>query len=476
MGKLKIMGLDFEALTFHLSGSIVSNIRHSSDMCQSDLGYEMEGAKMTRKPKKLTVSHTGLSRVGVNEEQDFTFAVGSHEYHCTRFQAKFISNRVFRLLSTDCTANRLETSDISDSDHELLQICSIYSGESIDICDSNVSSLLEFCGWLCNSELESQLIEYSIGDDSLSISNVLSRLDLKSSHSVDISNEINFISSRLNDFSIESLGCLNSSIFERILSNESFRIRNEDSLLDILTSIGYFELLGYVECLFLSVSGIDRFLDILSSPSFSPLSMDSPVWRSLCRRLRCSVDVSQMSHSRFDRSFPFIDDPFSGILSQLTFVCGGNVHERGIIEITCSSSWRNQFWQVANHGWTDHWQSKDEANSWICFNFKDQCLKLQHYTLKSPSNGCYCTDWVIEGSNEGSRWTVIDERHTDDVIGQNVVQTFSCSSSSSSSLGGYCQIRWRMTDKGKDRPGSGRCCHQQKLCNIEFFGIFCPSF
>jgi hypothetical protein len=130
-------------------------------------------------------------------------------------------------------------------------------------------------------------------------------------------------------------------------------------------------------------------------------------------------------------------------------------------------------WQLADHGWTDHWRSKDEPNSWICVDFKEKRLRLQHYTLKSPDGGCYCTDWVIEGSSDGSAWTLIDERHTDDLVGLNLVRTFECQSPDCSGL--YRLIRWTMTDKGKDRPGQARCCHVVKLCNIEFFGILCPS-
>jgi hypothetical protein len=110
-------------------------------------------------------------------------------------------------------------------------ICSIYEGKSIDIYEINVKSLLNFCEWLCNPELSSQLIDFYVEREELSVSNVIDQLKMKSSHFCDLSIEIPFISSRLNYFPIESLQSLDSSIFERILSNESFQIQNEDSLL-----------------------------------------------------------------------------------------------------------------------------------------------------------------------------------------------------------------------------------------------------
>jgi hypothetical protein len=97
-------------------------------------------------------------------------------------------------------------------------------------------------------------------------------------------------------------------------------------------------------------------------------------------------------------------------------------------------------------------------------------VNLQHYTIKSSGGGCYLTDWVIEGSNdEGRTWTAIDTRHTDTLIGKYLVETFRCSSSDSSIS--FRLIRLRMTDKRKTKPGATRCCHQAKLCNIEFFGF-----
>jgi hypothetical protein len=97
-------------------------------------------------------------------------------------------------------------------------------------------------------------------------------------------------------------------------------------------------------------------------------------------------------------------------------------------------------------------------------------VKVQHYSLKSSSGGCHFTDWIIEGSNDnGATWSEIDNRHTDTLIGNFVVETFASSSIGSSSA--FNWIRWRMTDKGKGAPGSNRCCYEAKLCNIEFFGF-----
>jgi hypothetical protein len=315
------------------------------------------------------------------------------------------------LLSADCSIDRIENLHLKDCEDYFEAISSISNGDSIDISDTNCSALLLLCNWLSNSELETQLVNVAIGPDVLSLSNVIDRLILKSTHKCDISNELKLVSLSLNELSLDSLRRLDSTLFESIVSSAFLRIDSEDFLLNLLCSLGHFELLGYVECIFLSVSGIDALLNYLSLSS-----LNCVVWDSLCRRLRCKIDFSNVDVNRghFCGLFRFTDQPFCGILSHVTSVCGGNVHEREIVEMTCSLSSRSDCWRVADHSWTDYWYSNNEANSWICFNFKSRHLQLQHYTLKSSKSGCYFTDWVIEGSNDGSVWIVLDVRHTDD--------------------------------------------------------------
>jgi hypothetical protein len=416
---------------------------------------------------EITLSNRGLKRAIANEEQDFTFVVGSREYQCSRFEARFISERVCALQCNDSAVDRLEIKDIDDQEDCFALLLGVCGGESIEVPRSKISVLLELCDWLGNAELGSALVQFSIGDEPISISNCIDRLELKCRHSCDFSSEIAFIASRLSEFDIESLRGLDCGIIDDIIMSDSLRIKSEDFLLDLLLSLGHGTLIGRVKCIFLSVSGIDRLLEWISSHSIDPL-----LWSSLCDRLRCKVNPTGMSGlpGRFGRVYPNEGDESTGILGYLSSICGGNVHERGVVAITCSSG--DDCWKVADPDWTEHWCSSGQAGSWICFDFKEKCVQLQHYRLKSKS-GCYPSDWVIEGRNDGSTWTIVDEQHTDALLGSNRVETFACSISKGSDR--YREFRWRMTDKGKDRPGEARCCHQAKLANVEFFGILCRN-
>jgi hypothetical protein len=421
---------------------------------------------------QATISNQGLNRITAHEEKNFTFIVGSCKYYCTRSQALFVSGRVAQAVLSDPTITCLENSTIKDPDAYFRLICDVYEGSSLSISEANLHPLLSLCDWLDNPELLSALHTFESGLDPLSISNVIDRLVLKSSRGVDFTCEAEFISSNFSKFDLSSFRCINSTIFERIVSSESLRLMTEDSLLNVLCSLGYFELFCYVECLYLSSSAIDTLLN-----SISISSLNSEVWSSICRRLRCSVGLSAIgtNSTRFvgglpSGNFPFADDPFGGILSHLSSICSGNVHKCGLVNITCSSTSSNQCWQVADSGWTDFWTSTDQKDSWICFDFKSRSVQLQHYSLKAASIVCYMTDWVIEGSNnDGATWTEIDNQHTDSLIGSGCVKTFACASAGSSTA--FRLVRWRMTDQGKLTPGSARCCNQAKLSGIEFFGF-----
>ena len=143
--------------------------------------------------------------------------------------------------------------------------------------------------------------------------------------------------------------------------------------------------------------------------------------------------------------------------------CGGNVHEKGIVEITASSNSYKQCHQITNYGWNDWWETTGEADSWVQFNFKTQGVYLKSYSLKSDGYGNeHLCSWVIEGSNDGSEWKVIDSRDTKDLDGHYFVKTFKCNQENKEF---YRYLRLRQT--GKNSAGNDKL----ELSQIEFFGL-----
>ena len=77
-----------------------------------------------------------------------------------------------------------------------------------------------------------------------------------------------------------------------------------------------------------------------------------------------------------------IDHCFSGIIHHLTETCGGNVHDKGIVEVTASSA--SELDNLENY----------QQNSWLKYDFKEKKIHPTKYSIRSRH-------WAIEGSNSG---------------------------------------------------------------------------
>ena len=107
---------------------------------------------------------------------------------------------------------------------------------------------------------------------------------------------------------------------------------------------------------------------------------------------------------------------FDGIIRYLEIKHGTNIHEQGIISITSSSTSNYKPEQVIDYDWNNHWNSKDTPNNWLEINFKELKVKINGYSLKSPSCGSnwhHLKNWVIEGSKDKNNWIIIDKKVND---------------------------------------------------------------
>jgi hypothetical protein len=161
--------------------------------------------------------------------------------------------------------------------------------------------------------------------------------------------------------------------------------------------------------------------------------------------------------------------PWSGLISYLEEICCGNVHEKGVIEITCSSTGRNHCWDVANYQWNDYWLTNNVGNSWIQIDFKEWFVSPTHYSLKSDGgSGHHLVEWELRGSLDGHTWVVLDERRTKDLDGRYITTMFCCNGEGSC-MKSSRYIRLHQT--GKNSFGDDHFM----LGNTEFFGLMTTS-
>ena len=106
------------------------------------------------------------------------------------------------------------------------------------------------------------------------------------------------------------------------------------------------------------------------------------------------------------------DDPLDGAIAHLTRECGGNVHKKGVVEVTASGCcWgpHNELKNAVELGTNTWFGSKNEPNSWICYDFKESRVEPTSYSIRS-ARGSFPRSWVFEVSNDGKEWKVADRR------------------------------------------------------------------
>jgi hypothetical protein len=422
--------------------------------------------------EETILTSKGLQRTNCIGGDKFEIIFGEKRVECNRFQAAFMSKVIERTLCSDNTINEYEVIGYEGSFEVIEAVSRLMKGFSIVIDDNNCLSLRKLALLLDNDELGSRTIGFELAKEVSTVSNCVSRLRMKAESNCDFEDELEFIASHFYEIEsceLEKLKELSADILELVLSSGNLCLNDEDSLVEFISSLGSegSHLYPYVECRFLSLKGIDTFLSCVSFGE-----VNSSIWESICRRLRCEVENRDLNVKRFRSGSVAVfryheGGEFEGILHHLTKECGGNVHKKGTVNITCSSnapsSPCNKFWKVADHEWSHYWHSQNYPDSWICFDLKDKQISLQHYTLKSTGNGCrYFIQWEIEGSKDGNTWKNLDNRNTKEMGGNFIVKTYACWNASPSEF--FRFIRMRQT--GKNSSNNDHLL----LCNIEFFG------
>lgn len=124
-------------------------------------------------------------------------------------------------------------------------------------------------------------------------------------------------------------------------------------------------------------------------------------------------------------------DAFNGILRHLTNQTGGNIHDNQTIIISSNSINSDCYHPKNLVDFTNNniYHSKNEKDVKICFDFKDKAIQLSSYSIKSydtnKDNSGHLKSWVIEVSNDGENWTVVDDHNDDPSLnGPNITKNF----------------------------------------------------
>jgi hypothetical protein len=118
-----------------------------------------------------------------------------------------------------------------------------------------------------------------------------------------------------------------------------------------------------------------------------------------------------------------------GTIGHLTMECGGKVHGRHVVEVTCESFEKEVHGANPHSGVCDHnpehaadlkinsgfmsafrhysdmiWHTR---NTWLCHDFKETRIVPTHYSVRTNGDfpgGCHLKSWLVETSADGENW------------------------------------------------------------------------
>ena len=397
--------------------------------------------------------------------------------------AEFLSPNVARARRSDVSVNvytfKSDSSELFDVFETL--VLRLVSGQSFCVDKSNFPALLVIFQELDNRELLSSLLGM-INHDSLNLEEAILLLQAGTALGMEFVNLTNFVASNFYKIDREALEDLDIETVQLLLSSPSLKIEDEDSLYDFVRSrsekdLSFTGLFEFVCFEYLNIAHIEDFV------SFSNTTLNANISAGLWTRIRGRLLLESKPNAspRVSHQRPFFynpQKPLEGIIANLTRKCGGNVHDKGIVNITTSSvfstkpdipEYEREFLDydisfeesdseydefpgknAADLGIDTAFMSENKKDTWITYDFKERRVIPASYSVKSQGDlpgGDHLKSWVIEVSNDEKQksWIEIDRREDNyDLNGSSVTRNFKISRVPST---GFRFVRLRQTGR-----------------------------
>ena len=360
-------------------------------------------------------------------EKDFSFIVNGEIYQTNSFVANILSPYISKNFEKGMKLSYHEIHSKYEGDFN--RIIEYGEMKMINIKEEEKKYFENIMKELGNNK-ECFVFSQEFSED-ISIENVVQRIKTKSELDINSTEEITFISSNFHDIYTkypEEIFTLDIDIIERILSNVHLKLSKEEELFDIILQLyqkskEYSTLFSYVIFINLSRESILKFKE-----NFDINDINQLIWANICSRLEQdisdeSIETYQKSHEEFLAN-RYVGERYEHIIQHLREECQGNVHTQNIVNITSSSTFFScKAENVVEQNDSICFQSDNEVNSWIKFDFKARKVLLDHYTLKtynSNANLCHLKNWILEVSNDGENYTEIDRHENCELLNGNL--------------------------------------------------------
>ncbi|OHS94048.1 hypothetical protein TRFO_39767 [Tritrichomonas foetus] len=411
---------------------------------------------------------------------DFIFYVNNKKYHTNRFTADLLSPTISKLHFTDESTNEFHIKTQHSGDFK--RILELVSFTPICIENEEIAFFEEVLFKLGNEEY---LSINPIFKGEITIDNVVSRIankfrfhkgSTKNSSNYDFfEDEIKFLSEHFHEIienknekenlvNLATLGNFGIEFLEMILQKDNLKLDDEDSLFNFVLSIYQKNtelknqknqkhrkyhissaLFEHVQFEYLSKESLEKFIKL-----FDIDNLNSKIWKSLCNRLilapaadknknkqndsKKGENKSEQKASKFSEpiEIPYKDTLNDGLFAYLHNKCGGDPSEKGLVEVTASTTYVHPAFKPKNtinalDDENNSFVSQNYLNQWVCYNFKNSRFKLFKYQIRSRnhSGNFHLKNWVIQTSKDGNDWTEVDRQtNCDKLNGPSHYSTF----------------------------------------------------
>lgn len=218
-----------------------------------------------------------------------------------------------------------------------------------------------------------------------------------------------------NDDNFRKLGQLTTFEVENILNSPKLQIEDEDSLFEIILSLGgdFTSLLDHVEIQYLSTKNIEILISLINA---NEISLHPLLWSSICRRLVLDpTKPTKMANPRQRRPITLCTN---GIIKFLNEKLKENVYLAKEIDVEISKKDCGQIENLFDHSKNTHFRLANQKDSFIIFDFKEKKIRFSKYYFSVPTDKSTAytgrpKSWKIEGSNDKDHWDLIDSRQND---------------------------------------------------------------
>ncbi|EAY18748.1 F5/8 type C domain containing protein [Trichomonas vaginalis G3] len=370
----------------------------------------------------------GLQNIQIaNIPNDFAFIVGDHTYPTNLPLACFISPRVCREHVSDTTTNSL-TINVDDSDYQFKSIVDLMNGKTLDISENNVEYLKEIGMLLENFEIVEKSLQYKFSISPITLENVMDRLTEMVSCKITHQETIEFARQHFPEIEYKNLEKASPDALFYLFSLEKLRTVSEDYLFELayklVTDHGskLFRLFESILFEFVSTENMKKFISIAD-----PNEITGRLWASISKRLEMKVFPDWKSETRHIYSSVkenevkrtmerlYYDDKkeWNGIIQYLWRKNNENPHNAGLIFIGVSSTYNGVHQQsVIDLSWDNYWYSTNEKNSYFSVDFLKMLVVPRSVEIRNGKSGYSLKSWVIEGSNDGINFDILDEHES----------------------------------------------------------------